>query len=94
MYAQLDGNKFPWALAVAPTEPVLGPTRRLIPPVSASCPSVCCRRSVYALSASCRRKCSMRVFLFAAWRCPDGAYNCRLAGWMYHRLYGWRFSVS
>ena len=30
---QIDGKKFPWALSVAPTEPVLGPTRRLIPPV-------------------------------------------------------------
>ena len=32
-HVQLDGTKFPWALSVAPTEPVLGPTRRLIPPV-------------------------------------------------------------
>ena len=30
---QLDGKKLPWAIAVAPTEPVLGPTRRAIPPI-------------------------------------------------------------
>ena len=34
--AQIDGKKLPWALSVAPTEPVLGPTRRLIPPVRCS----------------------------------------------------------
>eukprot|EP00270_Netrium_digitus_P021141 TRINITY_DN891_c0_g1_i1.p1 TRINITY_DN891_c0_g1~~TRINITY_DN891_c0_g1_i1.p1 ORF type:complete len:219 (-),score=25.61 TRINITY_DN891_c0_g1_i1:259-915(-) len=32
-YPQLPANEFPYILAVAPTEPVLGPTRRLIPPV-------------------------------------------------------------
>ena len=31
--AQLDGGKLPWSLAFKPTEPVLGPTRRAIPPV-------------------------------------------------------------
>ena len=30
---QLDGGKLPWSLAFKPTEPVLGPTRRAIPPV-------------------------------------------------------------
>ena len=30
---QLDGKRLPWSIAVAPTEPVLGPTRRAIPPV-------------------------------------------------------------
>ena len=32
-YPQIDGKKLPWSIAVAPTEPVLGPTRRLIQPV-------------------------------------------------------------
>lgn len=32
-YPQLPVGKFPFSLAYAPTEPVLGPTRRLIPPV-------------------------------------------------------------
>ena len=32
-YPQLDGKKLPWAIAVRPTEPVLGPTRRVIPSV-------------------------------------------------------------
>ncbi|KAL2650359.1 hypothetical protein R1flu_018487 [Riccia fluitans] len=32
-YPQIPVNKFPFVLAYAPTEPVLGPTRRLIPPV-------------------------------------------------------------
>lgn len=31
--SQLDGKRLPWSIAVAPTEPVLGPTRRAIPPV-------------------------------------------------------------
>ena len=32
-YPQLDGKKLPWVVVVAPTEPVLGPTRRAFPPV-------------------------------------------------------------
>ncbi|CAK9258333.1 unnamed protein product [Sphagnum jensenii] len=32
-YPQLPVGKFPFVIAYAPTEPVLGPTRRLIPPV-------------------------------------------------------------
>ncbi|XP_024387128.1 uncharacterized protein [Physcomitrium patens] len=32
-YPQLPVGKFPFSIAYAPTEPVLGPTRRLIPPV-------------------------------------------------------------
>jgi uncharacterized protein YggT (Ycf19 family) len=32
-YPQLPANKFPFVIAYVPTEPVLGPTRRLIPPV-------------------------------------------------------------
>lgn len=32
-YPQLPVGKFPFSVAYAPTEPVLGPTRRLIPPV-------------------------------------------------------------
>ncbi|KAL3701355.1 hypothetical protein R1sor_019377 [Riccia sorocarpa] len=32
-YPQIPVNKFPFVLAYAPTEPILGPTRRLIPPV-------------------------------------------------------------
>ena len=32
-YPQLDGKKLPWAIAVRPTEPVLGPTRKVIPSV-------------------------------------------------------------
>lgn len=31
--SQLNGKKLPWSIAVVPTEPVLGPTRRAIPPV-------------------------------------------------------------
>ena len=30
---QVNGQKLPWSAAVKPTEWVLGPTRRLIPPV-------------------------------------------------------------
>ena len=33
MGAQINGKKLPFSIAVAPTEWVLGPTRRLIPPV-------------------------------------------------------------
>jgi len=29
----VNGKKLPWSVAVLPTEPVLGPTRKLIPPV-------------------------------------------------------------
>lgn len=32
-YPQIPVGKFPFSVAYAPTEPVLGPTRRLIPPV-------------------------------------------------------------
>lgn len=32
-YPQIPVGKFPFSIAYAPTEPVLGPTRRLIPPV-------------------------------------------------------------
>lgn len=32
-YPQLPVDKFPYVVAFAPTEPILGPTRRLIPPV-------------------------------------------------------------
>ncbi|OAE35383.1 hypothetical protein AXG93_464s1160 [Marchantia polymorpha subsp. ruderalis] len=32
-YPQIPVSKFPFVLAYAPTEPILGPTRRLIPPV-------------------------------------------------------------
>ena len=32
-YPNLDGKKLPWVIAVAPTEPLLGPTRRAVPPV-------------------------------------------------------------
>lgn len=32
-YPQLPATKFPYVIAYAPTEPVLGPTRRLIPPI-------------------------------------------------------------
>jgi YggT family protein len=32
-YPSLDGKKLPWALAYAPTEPVLAATRRVVPPV-------------------------------------------------------------
>ena len=32
-YPQIDGRKLPWSIAFAPTEPVLAPTRRAIPPV-------------------------------------------------------------
>ncbi|KAG6542882.1 hypothetical protein Mapa_015786 [Marchantia paleacea] len=32
-YPQIPVSKFPFVLAFAPTEPILGPTRRLIPPV-------------------------------------------------------------
>lgn len=31
--AQVNGKKLPWSAAVKPTEWLLGPTRRLIPPV-------------------------------------------------------------
>ena len=30
---QINDKKLPWSLAYFPTEPVLGPTRRLVPPV-------------------------------------------------------------
>ena len=30
---QIDGGKLPWSVAVKPTEPVLAPTRKAIPPV-------------------------------------------------------------
>ncbi len=32
-YPNLDVKKLPWSIAVAPTEPLLGPTRKAIPPV-------------------------------------------------------------
>jgi YggT family protein len=32
-YPQVEATKFPFSLAVLPTEPLLGPTRRLIPPI-------------------------------------------------------------
>jgi len=32
-YPNLNVKKLPWSIAVAPTEPLLGPTRRAIPPV-------------------------------------------------------------
>jgi len=32
-YPQVDGDKLPFNLAVAPTEPFLAPTRKLIPPL-------------------------------------------------------------
>jgi YggT family protein len=32
-YPQVNGKKLPWSAAVKPTEWLLGPTRRLIPPV-------------------------------------------------------------
>jgi uncharacterized protein YggT (Ycf19 family) len=32
-YPNLDVKKLPWSIAVAPTEPLLGATRRAIPPV-------------------------------------------------------------
>ncbi len=32
-YPQIDGKKLPWSIAVAPTEPVLKPTRQVIQPV-------------------------------------------------------------
>ena len=31
--AQIDGGKLPWSVAFKPTEPILGPTRKAIPPV-------------------------------------------------------------
>lgn len=31
-YPEIDQEKFPWFVACAPTEPILGPTRKLIPP--------------------------------------------------------------
>lgn len=33
-FPEADSKKFPWSLAVKPTEPVLGPTRRAIPPLN------------------------------------------------------------
>eukprot|EP00884_Botryococcus_braunii_P010066 jgi/Botrbrau1/19060/Bobra.0100s0084.1 len=32
-YPQIDGKKLPWSIVVAPTEPLLKPTRQLIQPV-------------------------------------------------------------
>ena len=32
-YPNLNVKKLPWVIAVAPTEPILGPTRKAIPPV-------------------------------------------------------------
>ena len=32
-YPNLNVKKLPWSIAVAPTEPLLGPTRKAIPPV-------------------------------------------------------------
>ncbi|KAK9823207.1 hypothetical protein WJX72_001096 [[Myrmecia] bisecta] len=32
-YPQLDGKQLPWSIAVFPTEPILGPTRKVIQPV-------------------------------------------------------------
>ncbi|BDA47560.1 Protein COFACTOR ASSEMBLY OF COMPLEX C SUBUNIT B CCB3, chloroplastic [Coccomyxa sp. Obi] len=32
-YPQIPGDKLPWSVVVKPTEPVLGPTRRVIQPV-------------------------------------------------------------
>lgn len=32
-YPNLNVKKLPWIIAVAPTEPILAPTRRAIPPV-------------------------------------------------------------
>ena len=32
-YPNINFGKFPWSLVVAPTEPFLGPTRKVIPPV-------------------------------------------------------------
>ncbi|GMH45959.1 hypothetical protein BSKO_13923 [Bryopsis sp. KO-2023] len=31
-YPELDTEKFPWVIAFAPTEPVLAPTRKVVPP--------------------------------------------------------------
>jgi YggT family protein len=32
-YPQIEGQKFPFNLAIAPTEPFLAPSRKLIPPI-------------------------------------------------------------
>jgi YggT family protein len=32
-YPQVEATKFPFSLAVLPTEPLLSPTRKLIPPI-------------------------------------------------------------
>lgn len=32
-YPQVESDRFPFNLAIAPTEPVLKPTRRIVPPI-------------------------------------------------------------
>jgi YggT family protein len=32
-YPQVEGNKLPFSIAIAPTEPFLSPSRKLIPPI-------------------------------------------------------------
>lgn len=33
-YPTVDGNKLPWAVVVKPTEPLLAPTRKVVPPLA------------------------------------------------------------
>jgi YggT family protein len=33
-YPAVDGDKLPWAVVIKPTEPLLAPTRRVVPPLA------------------------------------------------------------
>lgn len=33
-YPEVDGKQFPWSIAYEPTEPLLGITRKVVPPLS------------------------------------------------------------
>ena len=55
-YPEIDGKELPWSIAFTPTEPLLSPTRKVIPKVRpVPAPPAPCRR-VSPATAGCRSR--------------------------------------